>query len=319
LTSVSLLYLNAYSYDFFDFTILLNILLFWVLVNHERLDHGVLLKGMFSFSLGAVLLAFLYNSGIGIEYNGGRVSVFGDNENAIAVRLSVACLILIYLVLSDDLLIKNWRYLLLLPIPIMLTFMFETGSRKAFISFVLAFFIGILFYKVKVGWHKIFILIAAIVASVYFFKFFLVTDVLYNRMQSLREEVDLGGREELWTRIVPFIQDNIIWGRGKTGYHKFSIQTFGVIKSPHNVLLEVLAYTGIIGFLMFFYFIVKSTWQSYLSYKRTGFLLPFLLLIPCWGLIFGGQALDWKLFWATFAFAVSTIFCKVKNENSLCN
>lgn len=319
LTFISILYINPSSYNFLDVTILLNILLFWIMINHERLNQGVLLKGMFSFSLGAILLTLLYNAGIGIEYSGGRVSIFGDNENAIAVRLSIACLILIYLVVSDNLSLKLWRFLLLLPIPIMLTFMFETGSRKAFLSFALAFIVGVFFYKSGRKWYKIFIVVTAFIASTFFIQLLLESDVLYNRLLITGEEGNLGGREEIWSKIVPFIQDNIIWGKGKTGYEKFAIQTFGVIRSPHNVLLEVLAYTGIIGFSAYSFFTIRSTWQSFLGYKSSGFLLPFLLLIPTWGLIIGGQALGGKMVWATFAFAVSTIFHNQDNENSLRN
>lgn len=312
--------MNPFSSNFLDITILLNIFLFWVMVNHERLDSGVLLKGMFSFSLGAIVLTFLYNAGIGIEYSGGRVSIFGDNENAIAVRLSIAVIILIYIVVSDALSFKWWRYLLLLPIPLMLPFMFETGSRKAFIGFVGAFVVGIFLYKSKQNWYKILVVVCAVIASSYFIELLLDSDILYSRLLKTKEEGSLGGREFIWSNILSFIQDNIIWGAGKTGYHKFSIQTFGGITSPHNVLFEVLAYTGIIGLSMYLYFIVKATWQAFRGYKINGFLLPFLLLIPTWGLILGGQALEGKMVWATLAFAVSTIFVNKKfNEDIVRN
>src|SRR5690606_5781269 len=148
--------------------------------------------------LGAILLTLLYNAGIGIEYSGGRVSIFGDNENAIAVRLSIACLVLIYLVVSDNLSLKLWRFLLLLPIPIMMSFMFETGSRNAFLSFCLAFIVGVFFYKSGRKWYKIFIVVAAFIASTFFIQLLLESDVLYNRLLITGEEGNLGGREEIW-------------------------------------------------------------------------------------------------------------------------
>lgn len=308
LTIISLININIASSSFFDSTLLLNILLFWVLVNHERKDPGILVKGMLSFALGAVFLTILYNEGIGIEYAGGRVSIFGDNANGIAVRLSVAAIVLIYLALNNTLSLKIWRFLLLLPLPPMILFMFETGSRKAFIGFAGAFIIGTLLYKTKRKRYKVLLLVLGSIAAVYLIQMLQQSEVLISRLLKTAEEGSLAGREDIWATIIPLIKENFLFGVGKTGYHKFAIQEFGSVTSPHNVILEVLAYIGIIGLFTYVYFIVKATWQAFFGYRIKGLLLPLLLLIPSWGLIFGGQALGGKLVWAIFALAVSTIF-----------
>ncbi len=314
LTLISFIYSNQYSRVFFDTTILLNIILFWVLVNHERKDTLVLLKGMLSFSIGSVVLTLLYNAGIGIEYQGGRVSIFGDNSNGIAVRLSIAIITLIYLTIHDIFNLKLWRLFFLLPLPVMLLFMIETGSRKAFIGFIAAFIIGTILFRSRKHWYKSILLIASGAISLYIYQLVLQSQTLYRRFLMTLEEGSLGGREDIWSTIIPLIQDNLLFGVGKTGYHEFSVAKFGSLMSPHNVLIEVLVYTGLIGFCMYFYLLLKTMWQAWLAYYKNDFLLPFLLLIPSWGLILGGQALGGKMIWAILAIAVGTVF--FKNEAS---
>lgn len=317
LTLISLFHINAYSSNVFDFTMLSNILFFWFLVNHERIHPGVLLKGVFSFALSGVVLLLFYNAGIGIEYVGGRVSIFGDNANGIALRLSMAIIILIYVVMNNNLRFKKWRFILLLPIPSMLFFMLETGSRKAVIGFVLAFIVGTLLYKTKRrSWHKMIVLILAVVVASYFIDMLMQSEVLMKRLLQTAEEGSLGGREDIWSNIIPLIQDNFVWGVGKTGYHAYMIKLTGSIVSPHNALLEIMAYTGFVGLSIYLFFLYRITWQAYKGYKKHNLLLPFLLLIPIYGLILGGQALNVKIVWAIYTFAVSSVF-QTSNHKSI--
>jgi hypothetical protein len=307
LTLMSLININTYSYNFFDTSILLNILFFWFLINHERKDPGVLLKGMLSFALGSIFLAALYNMGIGIEYSGGRVTIFDDNANAIALRLSISIIVLIYLVVSNNFPLKRWRYLLLLPIPLMTNFMMQTGSRKALIALALAFIIGTLLYKTKHIFYKVLIIGISGFVAFYFIQALMESEVLYQRL-TVAAEGNIGGREYIWGNLIKIIKENPIFGIGKTGYREAYIQIAGTAKSPHNVILEVAAYTGIIGLMLYLWFLYKSSWQAFLSYKKNKYLLPLLLLIPVYAMIMGGQALNGKIPWAVLALAASTIF-----------
>jgi O-antigen ligase len=82
--------------------------------------------------------------------------------------------------------------------------------------------------------------------------------------------------------------------------------TFSRIPSPHNVILELMCYSGIIGltiYLVYFYQICK---RGYQSYKRKGLLLPILLLIYIFGMLFTGQILYDKIGWIIFAYTVGS-------------
>jgi O-antigen ligase len=279
---------------------------------------------MFSFALGGAFLTLLYNLGVGIEIEGGRISIFGDNENIIGIRLSLAITLFIYIVLSDLFSWRIWRFLLLIPIPYMLLFMFVTGSRVAFLAFVLAFLLGTLLYKTKKRWYKIVVLLFSVGIAMYVFQIMLQSEVLINRLLLTREQGDLAGRDIIWQSLLPLIKETFLWGVGQTGYSAFTAQTFGVEKSPHNVLIEVTAYTGIIGLFIYLYFLFNITKQAWKAYKIKGILVPLLFMIPVYGVILTGQALNVKIVWAIFAYIVSTIFYTKKiniqqNENPLRN
>ncbi len=303
LTIVSLFHVNSIYYNFFDFPIFQNIILFWILVNHEQYDQLVLEKGMFSFALGSVALALLFNAGIGIEYDpGGRINIFGDNQNNVGVRMSISMVILILAIVQNRLQIGKIRYLLLLPIPIMMMFMAETGSRVALVSFVLAFITGILLFKTKNIWGRIAIFAVGALAFIYVWQFLMQSEVLKLRILQSTHESDLSGREIIWQTLLPLIKSNLVFGVGETGYQYFSQTTFGEIASPHNVFIEVLCYTGIAGLIIYLIFLYRIFIRSFQIYKTMNMLLPLLLLVPVMGLLVSGQILNVKIGWVIFTY-----------------
>jgi O-antigen ligase len=141
-----------------------------------------------------------------------------------------------------------------------------------------------------------------------------------RRITKTLEQQDLGGRKEIWEEILPLIDENAVFGVGLSGYEKHSIVTFGKISSPHNVILEILAYCGILGLLLFFVFFLKVVIISFKYYLINRNFLSLMLLIPVMGLFLSAQALDVKVVWVILAFASSKVFHLKKNktfENSL--
>lgn len=306
---ISLFNINAYSSSVFDVTMLLNIVLFLILVNHERTYNGILLKGFFTFALGSILLTLLYNAGIGVENQGGRVQIFGDNQNAIAIRLSIGIITLIYTLINNSLNFKKIRFVFLLPIPLMFKLLVETGSRVGLASVFMSFFVLVIFYKTKrKKWSKVVVVLFAIVISIYSIDLLMQSEVMMNRIIRSVEEGDLAGRDHIWSAIIPLIQDNFIFGVGKSGYVAHMINHYGRTASPHNVILEVMAYTGFIGLSIYLFFLYRVSWQAFKAYRIYNLLLPLVLLIPIFGLHLSGQALGSKIAWAIYAFAVSSVF-----------
>lgn len=309
LSFISLLNVNEFSYKVFDITLFFNIVYFCFLLNHERKDPGVLIKGLLFFALSGFLLTIFYFLGVGLEYAGGRVSIFGDNENAVGFRLSLSAIILIYLSVTNKLFSSYWRYMLLLPVPSILLFMIETGSRKAFLGTALSVILFMFLTKVDRMWKRLLLITLPILPCIYIFRKLVDNDVLLNRLNKSIENADLAGRDRLWSAIIPYIEENIIFGGGATGFVEFSTVTFGKFNSPHNVILEVAAYTGLVGLALYLYFLLKVSKHAYMAYRSEGYLLPILLLIPVAGLIFAGQAFTTKIVWCIFAFTITSRFC----------
>lgn len=306
LTLVSLININPVSYSFFEFSIFQNIFLFLFLLNHERKEPSVLEKGMLAFALGSVALALLFYAGIGIEYEGGRVRIFGDNSNGIGLRMSISVTILFLAIVQNRLKLGKARYLFLLPIPVMLLLLVETGSRVAFISFALIFVAGVSLFKTKKIWGKISIFSIGSLALIYSWLFLVLPEIVGQRLLLTYEERDLAGRDVIWQELFPLIKDNPIVGVGITGYSYFTKLSLGTLVSPHNVILEVLCYTGIIGLVAYLLFIFRVFDKGYKKYKKDGLLLPLLLISPVVGMILSGQILVSKIGYVIFAYIVAS-------------
>ena len=301
---VNLFNINNLSARFFDFAIFQNIILFWILINHGRKDIRAMENALLILALGSILLAVFYNAGIGVEYGEvygvTRITLFGDNSNITSIRMVISILIIITTVVQDRLRIGLYRFLLLIPIIIMINLMAETGSRVGFISLALAFIVGTLFYKAKNNWNKIFVIIAGSLSFSLFLTFILKSEMLVLRLVKTVVDNDLAGRDYIWENIITVIQSNFIFGIGQTGY--FSIFGLG---SPHNVFLEVLIYTGIIGLVLYLIFILRISIYAYKLLKAKKIILPLLLMFPIFGVLFSGQILTMKLGWIVMAYIVS--------------
>jgi O-antigen ligase len=294
---------NSIGEYFFDFTIFQNIVLFWILINHEQSEPKILEKGMFSFALGSIALALLYYNGIGIEYSAGRVSIFGDNQNIIGLRMCISITILLLTVLKNNLQLKKTRYLLLLPIPIMIGLMVETGSRHAILAFAMVFVAGLVLFKTEKTWWKIVAFLIGIVSVFFIWQFILQNEVLRNRLVQSIYEGNLSNRDAIWLNIIPLIKSHPIFGVGQSGYAEYCQVIYGVYTSPHNVILEVLVFTGITGLIIYFYFLYLIFRRSWLNYKKEDSLLPVLLLMIAFSMIVISHILEVKIGWAIFAYA----------------
>lgn len=306
LTIVSIININSVSTNFFNFSIFQTIILFWILINHERREPKILEKGLISFGIGSILLALLYMFNIGVEYEDGRVSLFGDNANTVGIRMCISVFVLSFTVLQNRINLSKLRYFLLLPIPIMLKLMAETGSRVAFLSFFLMFIVAIALTKTKKRKYKIAIYIAGFLVLLSAFSYIIQSQILMTRLLQTKETGNVAGRDVIWESILPLIKKNPIIGVGETGYRLFTQNIFGGEMSPHNVILEILCYCGTIGLLLYMIFFIRLCKRGYLSFKTYRFLLPILLIFPITGLLLSGQLLYSKIAWIIFAYIVSS-------------
>ena len=332
LTLVSLLNINEVSNEFLNTMIFQNILLFWFLINHARKDYLILEKGMLFFAFGAIIIALFYIAGIGVEYDvGGRLSMFKENQNSLGVKMNLGIIILFLAVIQDKLQIGRIRYLFLIPVPLLVDFLFATGSRISFTSFILCIVAGIVLLKTKKSIGKLVTIFTGIVGLIIIGTLVMQTPVLRDRLLQSAQEGDLSHRDVIWRNLLPLIKENPVFGVGQSGYNYYTLITFGGEKSPHNVILEVICLTGFVGLLIYLSFLYKVFQRAYQVYGKVGLLLPILLAIPILGLLLSGQILGQKVGWIIFAYMVGSTAIKkgsmkitcdkrsIENENPLCN
>lgn len=317
LVFISLININYFSSDFLQFSILQNLILFVFLLNHERLSPGALEKSFIFFFIGSLVLTACFYLGIGLETNiEGRVSLFGDNENIIGVRMVISSLILTHIILKYRKRVSKFIYLLLpLAYIPLVTLTLNTGSRLSFISLFLGIFVIFILYKKQGVFSKILILGIGVVAAIFLFDLAMQSEVLGTRLTKTTEEGHLAGRDEIWFAIVPLIENNWIAGVGRTGYIEYVSRLYGSIKSPHNVIIEVLAYSGIIGLTLFFGFIGKAFLSAYKYFRKYNEVIPFVFIVPISGIILSAQILTFKLGWVIFAYTASrTLYLKTTTQ-----
>lgn len=309
LTVVSLIYINRSSSSFFEVSIFQNIILFLIITNHERYDKGLIEKGFFYFALGSFLLGILAFFGVGVKINEEmRMSIFGDNQNIIGYRMVYSAIILLTALLMNN--FNNWQKVAVIAmLPSIILTMISSGSRGAFITFVLCVALLILMYRTRFYIQKIMILILTSLVGGYFITYVMSTESLGNRLNKANESGDLSERDIIWREVMDIIQDHPVFGVGLTGYaEKINVIVDGIVKSPHNVFLEITVYTGVIGLVIFLFFLIKLLIISYKYYKISGEMLSFLLLLIVIFVMIGNQILVTKIVYIIFAFVLSRKF-----------
>lgn len=291
-------------------SILQNIILFWFMLNHERLKPGSIEKGFIGFLAGSILVALFYRFGIGITSEaGGRVSIFGDNQNVIGIRMAISSLFLTYLIFKENTGRKKMIYItMILAYAPLVSLLINTGSRIAFLSLFLGLIVFFTLYKTKSRILKPFMIVLGIGATLLVYNTAMQTDVLAERLISTAEEGNLAGRDVIWATIMPLIKNNWIIGVGRSGYNEYMITNFGAAASPHNVIIEILAYSGIIGLSIFLFFLFRVSKTSFVYFRQYRKIAPMILLLPIFGLMLSGQILYTKIAWVIFAYAASRIF-----------
>ena len=148
LTVINFLHINGYNSTIFDFPYFLNTLLVIILFNSSELNSNILLKAMFSFVFSSFFIAMLYFLNISVSSQiEGRYTIFGMNENFLGLTFCISFFVTVSLIFENRLELGMQRYILILLLPAFFWVMIKTGSRVAFISFLICFFYFIYNFK----------------------------------------------------------------------------------------------------------------------------------------------------------------------------
>jgi O-antigen ligase len=268
-----------------DQSFLLNIILMWCLINHAKLDHGILVRSFIYFSLGYLVLVLFYSLGLYQTLSNGRVYMGSALPNALGLNGAIGiCGLLSFF---SNITRPSWGSVLFVLVSVLLTLslLLATGSRSALIA-VFFVFVMYFFWSSK-SIRFVLIVTTMILIPASFDSFSVITD----RSVSAIENQELGGRLVTWLLISDIISDNFLFGVGRNGYDFIADLELGYSPSPHNVFLEVFVYGGVLALCLWvslFYKMGKIALRSHDFEKKHAvvMIIPLLLMVSVAGQVF---------------------------------
>lgn len=234
-----------------------------------------------------------------------RMTTLGNDPNFVACYLSLGMIMSIYLLLKEIPAPKKMWNLSLLLIPSFMFGIINTGSR----GILVALFFGILSIVLTKKDIKNQLLYTVFIAILIGFGSYLVLldESFKIRLLSTYLDGDLAGRERIWQKAWELSSDSPFFGLGHYGYlSELGFTTSGSgSTATHNIFLSTLlatGWTGIIFFLIFNYYILKSVWK-YRVYPFGNFL--FTAFIVC---LLSAQSINLEItkwYWVILALSAS--------------
>jgi|WetSurSiteA1Bulk_404760.scaffolds.fasta_scaffold05189_2 O-antigen ligase len=311
LFSLSLFISYLINYEGYDisfrllFMIIQNIVFFWIVANILKNNPEAGYKVLLSLNLAIFVSALLFMLGIGVEITEGRLTIFSENANRLGMFSIFSILFIISNVFENKQHLGSSRYLLLtLTIPLA-NMAAQTGSRSTYIGLLLTIALYfVLKSKSKFSLKIVYFFLGGV--ALFALNSYLMTfDVLSERMNSFYSEGNLSGRDVIWQFVMTRIMEKPIFGVGINGYTNIISELYGSFFSPHNVFLEIFAYSGLLGLLIFLYFIFQMVREGYYINKYDNYLMPLLYLVLILFVFLSGQALNLKAFWIIYAYLVT--------------
>lgn len=319
-TFVNILNKCGYNTPIFPFSMFMCFILMLFLLVHSLIDRKALSYCMYGMAFGGILMSIFFAFGIGIEIGEDlRLVMFGENSNALGIYMGLSSIVILNdFVLNDELQLKKFRFLFIAAFIPIVGLLFATGSRTAFIIFALSIFAIIGFYPTKSAFGKIAFIMLGIVCCAYAFNKLVDSDsILIERLTTTVEEGNSSGRDRITESLIPYVFESPILGYGQTGYVEVAKKALGKVSvisnvvygfSPHNVVMELLIYTGIIGLILWLIFWWKIGKESWILFRETKLLMPVLMCIPMLACILSGQLLTAKWAYILYAYTMSEYY-----------
>jgi O-antigen ligase len=321
-----LLIRSAYNYFLYpsitsvlNLSILQCIILFWIAANHLLVRKELIPYILKIYIFGALLVSILASFGIGTTLTWDRrILMFGEDPNYVGYRITFAIIIIVAILLDKRLRRNNYEYWWAAAIPLLLNALAHTGSRGA----VLCLFFSILVYALilKTHWFIKPVIILIFLTFMYvMFQYMDQNPVFHKRFIMTVQGGDTGHRTMIWQKLIRLFYVNPLFGIGETGYNQSTKEIFGYIKGSHNVFLELLIKTGIMGLLFFLGFIYNMAKRSFYSWRKGNQLLPVILCFAVIILFTNIQGLYNKTIYVIFAliFSMSSGYRRIGTSLSM--
>jgi O-antigen ligase len=304
--------------DFFNISFFLNLLVLIIAINQSKNEPQLLLQCLFVFSISTVVMTLMYFSGMqSVSEIDNRGTIFGKNQNDLGINLAISIMTFFSIYFENKLKLLRIKYLIFFTFPLMLIFLVRTGSRVAFISLFISLIVFFVLRRTKIKGLKLFTSLLLFVLFSFAWELYFKNTYVAERLTKSIDEGDLSGRDLIWVAAFEIITNNPLIGIGETGYAKEIEPILEYFSSPHNVIIEVLCYTGVVGLILFMFFFIKTIKCGLRAYLNNNEILPLLLLFSITGMILSGQIFATKIAWVVFAYIISSNFNTSSNELSI--
>lgn len=175
---------------------------------------------------------------------------FNRNDNYV---ISVLTVLLPYLFYSFDHKFLKYAKYIITPLAIITIFISTSSLNKILALLVCIYFIG-LYANLRFKLSRRLILLGSIGVIL------LLTIVYFSTNLVNLEHRGMNERFDLWSSTWLVIKNNLLTGVGHNNWHIFIEQYVNirtVITHPHNFFIELISETGLIGFSLFLFLIIK--------------------------------------------------------------
>ena len=303
-----------HSYEFITVFLVFveGIILFWTaysIMGHEE----VVRKALFIFVISCGLMALALRLGFinsDLTNVTARVTGFGQDPNILGGNMALGLMVLIGIVQGINKGVLKYRAFLLLLVPLLGLCLARTGSRGALSA--LAVGMLVLIFKKGDVWSILRTVIGVLVLIGFFIWASYHTGTMWNRYEKTLDDGNMAGREfiypEAWKMFLekPLTGWGAINNRYELGPRTAEENRPKEFRDTHNVMLEILTSTGILGALPFLFGVwlcVRMAWKA-----RGGVhgIAPFALILT---LLVINMNVNWvasKQNWLIFAYALAS-------------
>lgn len=265
------------------------------------------------FAIACVARAVLPILGIArtarTEWGGGeRVTALGQNANNSAMILGAGFVVLLALLYGDRPLLRR-RWLAWPAFGLIALSVVDTGSRGGLVALGL----GLVVYALagaRTPWARIRNAVLTGFAMVGLVAFTYTNDLMRSRFADALEHGAMAGRERIYPALVEMFAERPVVGWGPVN-NKYELgirldERIRRRRDAHNLVLEVLTSTGLLGTIPFLLGVGLSGVAAWQARRRTHGALA-LALFAC--VMLANMSGNWiasKLVWLAFAYALAS-------------
>lgn len=287
------------------------VLVFWAAYNLMR-DERIATRALLTFGLACVVLAALSVGGavhLDEEWvkKSGRVTLFGQNPNRAGLILGLGALALVGLTYGRDRKVLRPR-LLVWPMLALIGFaIVKTGSRGSLLAVTVGlwtFAVGGRSIVMKVRNAVVAALVIAFLAGVAW------QQPLTRKRFQQAQAGNLAGRERIFPAAWGLFRERPLlgWGPGQNKYElaRRLPEEFRTWRDTHNLVLELLTSTGVLGTIPFLAGMGLCVWGAWTARRGKHGMLPLAMSAALLIANMSGNGIALKLLWIVLAYGAAT-------------